>query len=260
MTTASGDGGNMRRVRAVVAVVLGAGLVAVLGGCADASEAKAEHRAWAFEGKRLTVDVDGARLRVVAADVEKVEVTRRIAGHVVLGKGPTSTWGLDGDRLRLRTSCAGVVADCDARYEVKVPRALALTVRGKDGGVSVSGFRTAVAARVDDGSLTVRDVSGPLDVRSADGSVDARGIGSRSVRMRSTDGSLHLVARTPPALVDTDSKDGSTTVEVPGSVRYDVRTEVRDGSTHVSVDRAKDGAHKVRARSVDGSVTIRAAG
>ncbi|MGX9919573.1 DUF4097 family beta strand repeat-containing protein [Streptomyces sp. NPDC002248] len=250
----------MRRVRAVAAVVLGAGLVAGLGGCADASGAKAEHRAWAFEGKRLTVDVDDAALDVVAADVEKIEVTRRLAGHVVLGEGPKASWALDGDRLRLRASCSGLLTDCDARYEVKVPRALALSVRGRDGAVRVSGFRTAVEARVEDASLRVRDVSGPLDVRSTDGSVDARGIGSRTVRMRSADGSLHLVARTAPALVDTDSRDGSTTLELPGSVAYDVRTEVGDGSTRVSVDRTEDGAHKVRAHSADGSVTIREAG
>ncbi|WP_431033153.1 DUF4097 family beta strand repeat-containing protein [Streptomyces sp. P6-2-1] len=250
----------MRRVRAVTAVVLGVGLMAVLGGCADAADAKPEHRAWAFGGERLTVDVDDARLDVVAADVEKIEVTRRIAGRVVLGKGPRPSWELDGDRLRLRATCSGLFADCDARYDVKVPRALALTVRGKDGTVSVSGVRTALSARVHDGSLRVRDVSGPLDLSSTDGSVDARGVGSRTVRMRSTDGSLHLVARTAPALVDTHSQDGSTTVELPGSAAYDVRTEVKEGSTHVSVDRAEDSAHRVRARSHDGSVTIREAG
>ncbi|NEA40356.1 DUF4097 domain-containing protein [Streptomyces sp. SID11385] len=243
----------------MAAAVIGAGLVAVLGGCADASGAKAEHRAWAFQGKRLTVEVDDTRLDVVAADVERIEVTRRVAGHVVLGKGPTSSWGLDGDRLRLRVSCAGLIADCDARYEVKVPRALALTVRAEDGAVRLSGFRTAVDARVADGSLRVRDVSGPLDLRSADGSVDARGVGSRTVRMRSEDGSLRLVARTAPALVETESEDGSTTVELPGAVSYDVRTRVGDGSTHVSVDRTRDGAHKVRSRSADGSVTVREA-
>lgn len=179
-------------VRQVAAAVTGAGLLAGLAGCADASDAKAEHRAWAFAGKRLTVDVDDARLGVVAADVERIEVTRRIAGHVVLGKGPKASWGLDGDRLRLRASCSGFLADCDARYEVKVPRTVTLRVRGGDGGVSVSGFRTAVEARVADGSPRVRDVSGPLDLRASDGSVDARGIGSRTVRLRSADGPVTI--------------------------------------------------------------------
>lgn len=251
--------GTGRRARTAAAAGAAVLLATALAACAEASDdAEPESRAFALTGRTLTVDSNDSALELVPADVGEVKVTRWFAGSVVAGSGPEVTWSMRDDVLKLRVSCSGVIADCAARHRIEVPRGVAVTVRDKDGSVSAKGFRTALDIRTDDGSVRVTDVTGPLGLRTADGSVHASGVRSRTVRASSDDGSVRLELAAVPDLVDARTHDGSVDIALPDGT-YRVAAHSDDGSVNVSVPRADSSGHVVKARSGDGSVTVRKA-
>ena len=251
-----------RTARTAVAI----GAVALLVGGATACGASAgddkdpDHRTFALEGKTLTVDSDDSALEIVAADSNaagKVEVTRWFQGSVAIGKDPKVSWSMKGDRLVLRMTCSGVVADCEAKHRIEVPRGVAVKVEDGDGSVRARGFQDALNIRTSDGSVHVTDSSGPLELRTGDGSVHAD-VSSRRVRTQTGDGSVHLELGAVPDLVESRSGDGSVTIALPRA-SYRVTTETGDGSVDVSVPRDSGSPHVVTAHTGDGKVTLETA-
>lgn len=248
-------------VRAFAAVGAVAVLVAGLSACASASDDKEpEHRSFALRGDALTIDADDSALEIVAADGNesgKVEVTRWFQGSVALGSDPEVSWSMDGDRLKLRTHCSGVVADCATKHRVEVPRGIAVKVRTDDGSVRAQGLREALDIRTADGSVRVSDTTGPLELHSDDGSLRAD-VSSRRVNASTRDGSVHLELGAVPDLVETRSDDGSVTLELPRAT-YKVSADSDDGSVDVAVPRDDASSHRVTAQTRDGKVTVRTA-
>jgi hypothetical protein len=70
-----------------------------------------------FSGKTLTIDAENASLGLVPADVDRIEVTRRVGGWVVLGDGPDPVWKLEGDKLTLDVKCRAVISNCESLHE-----------------------------------------------------------------------------------------------------------------------------------------------
>ncbi|MFI2409829.1 DUF4097 family beta strand repeat-containing protein [Streptomyces sp. NPDC018947] len=236
-------------------------LVAGLAACSSAEDDKdPEHRSFALSGRTLTVDSDDSALEIVAADGQQqgeIEVTRWFSGSVAIGKDPEVSWTMDGDRLVLRMRCTGVVADCDAKYRVEVPRGVAVKVTGDDGSVRARGFRDPLSIRTEDGSVHVTDSTGPLELRSDDGSVRAE-VSSRRVSTRTDDGSARVELGAVPDLVEARGGDGSVTITVPeGSYKVSARTG--DGGRDVSVPSDDDSPHVIDARTDDGELTVRTA-
>lgn len=241
---------------------LAVALMASVAACgADAGEDREpEHRSFALDGRTLTVDSDGSALELVAADVDKVEVTRWFEGRVMVGGNPRVTWEMKDDRLKLRMKCSGVVVDCSAKHRIEVPRGIAVTVEDRDGSVHAKGFAGPLKIRTGDGSVRVSDSTGPLELHTDDGSVRALGVQSRSVKASTKDGSVKLELGVVPDLVESRSDDGSITIELPRDTSYRVETGSDDGSVDVSVPRDEDSSHVVSAHTQDGSVTVRNAG
>ncbi|MFJ8541998.1 DUF4097 family beta strand repeat-containing protein [Streptomyces sp. NPDC093586] len=247
--------------RAFAAAGAVAVLVAGLGACSSAEEDKdPDHRSFALRGSTLTVDADDSALEIVAADGNtsgEIDVTRWFKGSVALGSDPEVTWSMDGDRLKLRTHCSGLVADCATKHRVEVPRGIAVTVKTDDGSVQARGFRDALDIRTADGSVRVSDTTGPLALHSDDGSLRAK-VSSPRVAASTEDGSVRLELGAVPDLVETRSDDGSVTVDLPRAT-YKVSADSDDGSVHVSVPRDDASSHVVTARTRDGKVTVRTA-
>ncbi|MFH8754208.1 DUF4097 family beta strand repeat-containing protein [Streptomyces atroolivaceus] len=251
-----------RRTDALVATAGTVLLVAALSGCgsADAEDAAAEHKSFAFSGKALTIDAENSTLDLVPADVEQIEVTRRVDGWVVLGSGPDPVWKLEGDELRLQVKCRAVVSNCEAHHEVKVPRGLALTVQGDNGEVTAAGFTAPLTLSADNGRVTVRDASGPLKLSADNGSIEAERVSGSSVIARSDNGSVQLGFTRVPDLVDTVSDNGSISIDLPaGKSVYAVSAEADNGDVSVDVPRSESSEHVVKARSDNGEVTVRSA-
>ncbi|MEU1214281.1 DUF4097 family beta strand repeat-containing protein [Streptomyces sp. NPDC005790] len=251
-----------RRTRALVAAAGTVLLVAGLSGCgsADAEDAPAEHKSFAFSGKALSIDAENSTLDLVPADVEQIEVTRRVDGWVMLGSGPDPVWKLDGDELRLEVKCRGLVSNCEAHHEVKVPRGLALTVQGDNGKVTAAGFTGPLKVTADNGGIRVRDVSGPLELSADNGSVEAERVSGSSVIARADNGAVRIGLTRVPDLVDTVSDNGSVTIDLPaGRSAYAVSAEADNGDVSVKVPRSESSKHVVKARSDNGEVTVRTA-
>ncbi|MGA4858860.1 DUF4097 family beta strand repeat-containing protein [Streptomyces koyangensis] len=252
------------RTRRPAAMVAGAAALALLTtGCAqDASAdggAEPERKSFALTGRTLTVDSDDSRIELVPGDGEEVRVTRWFSGRALVGSTPRAEWTVEGDALKLRVSCGGLVAHCDARHRIEVPADTAVALRTQDGAVSAKGFSAPLTLHGSDAPLTVEDVSGPLDLRSTDGAITTRSVSSPRVRARTEDGSLVLGLVEAPERIDAASKDGSVTVELPEAA-YDVRTEVQDGRTHVSVLEDPASSRVVSVTAQDGNITVRPAG
>ncbi|KQX82342.1 MULTISPECIES: DUF4097 family beta strand repeat-containing protein [unclassified Streptomyces] len=237
-------------------VALAAGTTAC--GAAAADDEHPDHRAFALQGRTLTIDSDDSALEIVASDtaeVGKVDVTRWFQGSVTIGEEPKVTWSMKDDRLKLRLHCSGLVADCAAKHRIEVPRGVAVKVENEDGSVRAQGFRDALSVHAEDGSVQVTDSSGPLELRTEDGSVRAE-VSSRTVDTRTEDGSVHLTLAAVPDRVESVSEDGSVTITLPEAT-YRVTTKTDDGGVDVSVPRDESSAHVVSARTADGKVTVR---
>ncbi|MFJ6459655.1 DUF4097 family beta strand repeat-containing protein [Streptomyces sp. NPDC091387] len=250
--------------RARTLIASGGAVVAalVLTGCgsSDTDDATAEHKAFAFSGKTLTIDAANTTLELVPADVKKVEVTRQVDGWVVFGSGPDPRWGMEDGTLTLKVKCDALISDCSSRHQVKVPRGVAVTVRGDNGQVVASGFDTPLDLRSDNGKVTVRDSSGPLKLNSDNGGIVAEGISGSSVQAESDNGQVRLGFTAVPTLVDTVSDNGKVTIELPsGGASYAVSARADNGNTSVKVPRSDDSTHVVKARSNNGEVTVRSA-
>ncbi|MEV0218090.1 DUF4097 family beta strand repeat-containing protein [Streptomyces sp. NPDC050704] len=247
-----------RSTVAVGAGVVAVGLFAVGCGASAGDDKEPEHRSFALSGRTLTVDSDDSALELVAADVDKVEVTRWFQGSVVVGGDPKVTWGMKDDTLKLRMKCSGVVADCSARHRIEVPRGIAVKVKDGDGSVRARGFEEALDIRAVDGSVRVDDTSGPLTLRTGDGSVTATGVDSRQVAVNTGDGSVRLELAAVPDRVEARSHDGSLTISLPKTT-YHVTADTSDGAVDVSVPRDEGSSHVVSAHTQDGKVTVRTA-
>ncbi|MGW0334816.1 DUF4097 family beta strand repeat-containing protein [Streptomyces sp. NPDC003011] len=241
-----------------VAAVLMAGVAAC--GASAADDKDPDHRSFAFQGRTLTIDSDDSALEIVAADTHRagtVEVTRWFQGTVAVGRDPEVSWSMKDDRLKLRMTCSGVVADCAARHRIEVPRGIAVKVEDGDGSVRARGFEDPLSIRTGDGSVRVTDTSGPLDLRTGDGSLHAD-VSSRRISARSGDGSVHLELGAVPDRVDSRTGDGSVTMVLPRGT-YRVTAETGDGGVDVSVPRDDSSSHVVSTRTGDGNVTVRTA-
>ena len=250
-----------RRRRSLAATGVAAVAVGVLAtGCgASAGDDKdPEKRSFALSGRTLTVDSDDSALELVAADVDKIQVTRWFKGKVTIGEDPEVTWGMKGDTLKLRMHCSGVVADCAAKHRIEVPRGVAVTVKDDDGSVRASGFKEALNIHTKDGSVRVEDSAGALTLRTDDGSVKATGIDSKRVNVNTKDGSVRLDLTAVPDQVSARGDDGSLTIALPDAT-YRVTTGTDDGGVDVSVPRDEHSSHVVSAHTKDGKVTVRTA-
>ena len=256
MTTRTATARTVALAGAVVVLV--AGLSAC--GASAGDDTDPDHRSFGLQGRTLTVDSDDSALEIVAADdnpVGKVEVTRWFKGSVVVGKEPRVTWDMRDDRLVLRLTCSGIVADCSAKHRIEVPRGITVKVEDGDGSVRARGFRDSPSIRTGDGSVRVTDTTGPLELRTGDGSIRAD-VSSRDVRTHTGDGSVRLELGVVPDRVESRSGDGSVTIAVPRA-GYRVTTETGDGGVDVSVPRDETSAHVVSAHTGDGKVTVRTA-
>jgi hypothetical protein len=79
---------------------------------------------------------------------------------------------------------------------------------------------------------------------------------SRRATSHSSAGTIDVAFSAAPATVTATSDIGSVTLQAPGSVPYDVTTNVGVGSAHVGVSHSPASPHAITAGTRTGSVTI----
>ncbi|MGW4743311.1 DUF4097 family beta strand repeat-containing protein [Streptomyces sp. NPDC004290] len=244
------------RPHAVLALGGVAVLTVVATGCGPEdtpSNTVAESRTFDFSGKSLTVKSGSADLRLVAADVEGVRVSRQVSGTKVGGEVEAG-WKLEGGTLALAVDCTGLSVNCGAQYTVKVPRDVAITVENDKGLVEATGFTADFSAKA--GDMRLSDLSGPhLDLQGRDGTIEGDRISAKSVTVASRNGDSELNFASVPDLVDVRSQDGDVRLGLPEST-YAVDTAAKKGDVTVDVTKDDTSDHAVRVHTRNGDISV----
>ena len=234
-------------------------LPALLAGCgASADDASPEQRDFGTVGSRLTITKDQGDLDIRPADVKGVRVTRRFDRWALIGGEPTATWDLTGDRLTLATDCGTLVGGCAVRYQVLVPRDLAVDIRGRNGMISATGFSTALRIRSSSGAIAVTGATGPLELRSENGELRSTETRSPQVSAASQNGEVDLAFTAAPQQVDVTTENGSVKVTVPHTA-YKVTTTTDSGAVRTGVPEDASAPRSITARTDSGAITLNTA-
>lgn len=234
-------------------------LPALLTGCgASADDAPPEQRDFGPVGSRLTIAKDQGDLDIRPADVKNVEVTRRFDRWSVIGGEPAATWRLAGDRLTLATDCGTLIGGCAVRYQVLVPRGLAVGIEGDNGTISATGFSAALRIRTSNGAISVDGATGPLDLRSENGGLRSTATRSPQVSATSESGKVDLSFAAGPRQVTVTTENGEVKVTVPRAP-YKVSTTTDSGDVRTDIPEDASAPRSITARTDSGAITLNTA-
>lgn len=225
-------------------------LAAVSTGCGVDLAAEEVHAAqsFPFTGTDLKINASLGGVRVLQGTGGAVQVERWVRGKAA----DAPAWSLRDGTLRLSADCNLVFGDCGARYHVRVPPGVRLSIDVVD-GLILNGLTQDVAARSRE-RIEVTGASGRLRLRS-DGSITGEGLTSGYVRCRTSDGAIDVAFAAPPATLDLRSRDGRVTARVP-SGPYAVTARSTEGSTRSEVENDRKGERRIAATSTTGDVRI----
>ncbi|WP_146615731.1 hypothetical protein [Nonomuraea aridisoli] len=239
----------MRQIAAFAACA--ALLAATTTGCGVDLDAEEVHatRSFPFTGGTLTINSSLGGVRVLQGTGGTVRVERWLRGKAVTDD---PAWSLRDGTLRLSAACSLVLGDCGARYHVRVPPGVRLSVDARD-GVILNGLTQDVDVNSLD-RIQVTGASGRLRLRS-EGPITGENLTSRYVRGRTSDGAIDVAFAGPPTTLDLQSHDGRVTARVPAG-SYAVTARSKEGSERSEVDHDRDVPRKIVARSTTGDVRI----
>ncbi|MGP3955504.1 DUF4097 family beta strand repeat-containing protein [Nonomuraea sp. 3N208] len=241
----------MRRIAALTACA--ATVALATSGCGgldlDAEEVRSA-QSFPVNGTSLRIISSLGGVRVLAGTGSTVEVERWVRGKAADDGG--AAWSLRDGTLRLSANCTMVFGDCGARYHVKVPPGVRLSIDAAD-GVILKDLPQDVDVTSRD-RIQVSGTSGKLRLRS-EGPITGDGLKSATVRCRTLDGAIDLSFTSAPANLDLQSSDGKVTATVPkGS--YAVTANSTDGSERSEIKNDSKATSKIVARSTSGNVRI----
>ncbi|MFI7134606.1 hypothetical protein ACIBQ1_53695 [Nonomuraea sp. NPDC050153] len=244
---------SMRQV-----MVAGATLVAALAltGCKvdlDAEEVRTA-QSFPFTGTALKINTSLGGVRVLPGTGGRVEVERWVRGKAA--DDGNATWSLRDGTLRLSANCNMVFGDCGARYHVKVPPGVPLSIEADD-GVILNGLAQDVDV-VSRDRIQVSGATGKLRLRS-EGPITGEGLKSPSVRCRTADGAIDVSFTSPPTALDLRSSDGRVTATVPRAA-YAITARSTDGTERSELKHDAKSPNTIKAVSGSGDVRILRAG
>ncbi|MEO3798867.1 hypothetical protein [Nonomuraea sp. B1E8] len=215
----------------------------------DAAEVRAAE-SFVLTGPELRIRSSLGGVRVLQGAGGRVEVERWVRGKAA-DEG-NATWSLRDGTLRLSADCTMIMGDCGARYHVRVPPGVRLSVEAAD-GVILKGLAQDVDV-VSRDRIQVMGASGRLRLRS-EGSITAEGLTSDAVRCRTVDGRIDVAFDRPPADLDLLSREGMVTAKVP-SGSYAVTATSKEGRARTTVKREAGSSRTIVARSGSGDVRV----
>lgn len=116
-------------------------------------------------------------------------------------------------------------------------------VQSSDGSVNLYDVHGNINASTSDGSVSIHHSTGQVEARSSDGSVDVEGKYDK-VKMRTNDGSVKLALAEGSQLTqpsEISSSDGGVTVRLPHSLNADLDVRASDGSIQCDLPLKLDG-------------------
>lgn len=242
-------------IRTVIAVLAGSVAVSVLVGCA-VDVGSLQHRTSSYSLsvplRTLVVNAHVGSVHITGGDSGKVSVTETISFR---GTAPSTTHRTAAGTLTLDSKCPALET-CTVGYDITVPRAMTVRVTSDAGEIRLQSLSGPVTAHANAGTIDLGSVSGPVEATGHAGLIRGQDVSSPRATLHATTGTIDVAFSAAPLTVTATSVVGSVTLRVPGSVSYNVTTNVNVGATHVSVPRSTTSPHVITAGTRTGSVTI----
>ncbi|NUR85721.1 MAG: hypothetical protein HOY71_16720 [Nonomuraea sp.] len=214
----------------------------------DAKEVPAT-RTFPFTGAQLKITSSLGGVRVLPGTGGSVQVERWTRGKAA----DEPAWSLRDGVLRLSANCTIVFGDCGARYHVKVPPGVSLSVDSPD-GVILNDLTQDVDVSTH-GRIQVTNATGKLRLLTDDGSIEGERLRSPNVRGRTLSGAISLTFVTPPTTLDLKSREGGVTATVPKDA-YRVTVKSSTGRERSDLKSTGSSTRTIVARSEHGNVRV----
>jgi hypothetical protein len=187
----------------------------------------------------LELDLEDASVTIVGGTTGPVRVQR--TEEFAFGRPPERTRDLDGDVLRISSSCLDtVLGTCRAAYRITVRDNVQLNVRTTSGNVRIDGLSGSARIETGSGAIAVDGFCGfRLSAISASGDVSgAAECSPDRLELRSGSGDVHAVVPAGRYRVDANSDRGSAEVSDSLAVADDAPFAVQaiSGSGDVTVE------------------------
>ena len=149
----------------------------------------------------------------IAGGASAVEVRR--TAEFAFGRPPDQSRELDGDVLRIASSCPDtVIGRCRATYRISVSDNVQVNVRTSSGRVRITELSGSARIQTGSGAIAVDGFCGfQLSATSASGDVrGAAGCSPDRMELRSSSGDVHAIVPAARYRVDANSARGSADV------------------------------------------------
>lgn len=244
-----------RAVAAAIVVLAGSAAISGLAACSvDIGALQHRTNGYSLSGqlRTLVVQAHVGNVHITGSDSSTVSVAERISFR---GTAPSTTHHTAAGTLTLDSHCPALET-CTVGYDITVPKSITVRVTGNVGEIRLRSLSGQVSARTNAGSIDLGSLSGPVEATSHAGVIRGRDVSSPRATLRSSAGMIDVAFVAAPATVTATSLIGSVTLRVPGSMSYNVTTNVGVGSTHVGVTRSPASPYAITAGTGTGSVTI----
>lgn len=231
-----------------------AAAVSALAACSGVAPLQHRTRDYRVGGTVRALVVHGhvGGIKVSGGDVGVVSITERISFR---DTPPVTTRRVTGGILTLDSRCPGRDG-CTVGYDIKLPKATAVSVSDNVGTITLRSLSGRVTAHTDIGDIDMASVSGPIGVTGHAGQILGQDVSSPHAVVRMSAGRIDMTFSAAPATLTAVSTAGSVTLRVPGGVSYRVHASTRIGSTRVTVPSSPSSPYVIRATVTTGAVSV----
>ncbi|MCK9894452.1 DUF4097 family beta strand repeat-containing protein [Frankia sp. AgB32] len=182
-----------------------------------------------------------------------IGVVARLGGVL---RPPTLSTHVDGDTVRVSRHCRAFW-DCTATLYLRVPTGTRVDVDTAGGNVAATGLDGPVRLLSTAGDVEVDRPRGDIEATSSAGDVSIVDSRARRVDVSTSAGDVLVDTEVAPDDVNARSVAGSVEVYLPpGAPPYDADVHTAGGTRDVSIGRDAAAAHRLRAWTVAGNVTV----
>jgi putative adhesin len=241
-------------LQAAAAVLTCALAVPALAGCSGAGPLQHRTRDYRVGAPVRALVVHGhvGGIKVTGGDIGEVAITERIGFR---DTAPVTTRRVTGGILTLDSRCPGRDG-CTVGYDIKLPKATAVSVSDNVGTITLRSLSGRVTAHTDVGDIDLASVSGPIGVTGHAGQIRGQDVSSPRAVVHMSAGRIDMTFSAAPATLTAASTAGSVTLRVPGGVSYRVHASSKIGSTRVTVPSSPSSPHVITATVTTGAVSV----
>lgn len=216
-----------------------------------------EESTYAFSGKAISIDLKIGEVEIVPSQQDDEISVRRVLTYGL--RRPHVSERIDGDYFRVSDGdCAvPVMASCEVKWLLQVPRDMSVEVTTRHGEITASGLTGPVKLTSQTGTVRARALSGAaIQLLSHTGNVVGMDMRSKRVVATSDSGDVSVAFRSPPTLMRGRSKTGAVGVVLPdGDETYKISADTT-GSKTLSARSDPTSPYVVTVASDSGRVSV----